>query len=335
VYTATGWTLKYECVTQVPAGGGLGDPICYSNDNAIFECNFHGEAIWAKCGTFHFHVRAERPSPTAVHTEVTGLAVRKGTDTCVVTRAVSTLPTVTCNGSPVTVDSTIGALTVAFQTPRILTITANDGNSVLINMLSETIAFVYNANVACQGTVTGLGGNFNFDPNDDFVSRSGLVSTPKTAPSSQIYNDFVKTWLISLSAESMFASFTNADLGYTPHFGDANTVANCPNYCLGNYECCFAAEVASPTVAQQTMEALAWRNFVLSPYSTLPPENQQLCFSIQSRCEQINELCTCTTVPGMPANFCADFTDGCGAVYAACQDEVLYCLEQSAGCGIP
>jgi len=261
-----------------PAAGGWGDPHCQTADGFGYECNFHGEALWAGCHNLTVHAIAETVSGGGSATIITKFAVRYFDETLQATLdpSVSTdadnetgLPpnrfTVKLDGEVPEEGAAPDELEGRYITMRSfnneMTIEDPDGSTVTANFLKQLIVLQVSLADSCRGEAIGLCGNNNADPTDDLIVRNTNPPQVLAADSSSadIYTTFVKSYLIQYSQDSLFTSadFVAADVSFTPAFVDDIDTTNCPAACNGDRACCFDAEQGGEEFAEAFQQGTA------------------------------------------------------------------------------
>mmetsp|Transcript_65603 Transcript_65603/g.170370 ORF Transcript_65603/g.170370 Transcript_65603/m.170370 type:complete len:1280 (+) Transcript_65603:50-3889(+) len=243
-----------------PVGGGWGDPHCQSIDGASFECNFRGEAVWAGCGNFTVHAVAEQVG-TAQATIITKFAVRSGDETV----EAKLDNTVTTEADPNTglppnrfllklngeapsegesADEVAGAHLTISSFNNDMTIQDDQGNTVKASFLKQLVVLQVGLGDDCFNASFGLSGNNNANKSDDLVVKGTGQVLDEDSSSADIYNLFVKSWLVTTFAESLFvlAEFIPGDTSFAPIFIEDIDTSNCPSACNGDKACCFDAD---------------------------------------------------------------------------------------------
>lgn len=245
-----GGTQRWTSKTQW--GGSFGDPHCLTYDGTPFECNFDGEARYTQCDGWSVHIVA-RPvgGEGGLATVITRVAVRYGADTVVIVRAsdmgVEEL------GSPIAIYlndqrvSVLGAstndMTVSLDN---LTVSISDSasNFVRVSVFDLSMGLVTVPGASCRNRTSGLTGNNNGDPSDDFLPIGAATPLPINSTNETIYTWFVLSQLVLDASESLFPLdlFVAGNLSFIPLFANATELAaTCPSACNGDTSCCFDA----------------------------------------------------------------------------------------------
>ena len=206
------------------------------------------------CGDWRVHVVAEAVG-TGAATVIRRLAVREGTETVVVLLGGS----VYLNGQAVTSNRVGKVFSVMFVNGTVVIRDAS-GNTVTAQFLPSMLAVSTSPGESCFNKTTGLCGNNNGDPNDDFSFAAGAALT-LTVNSSQsdIFSGFVVAHLVTSCTDTLFPldSFVAGNTSYMPSFANASVLATCPAVCRGVLACCFDAAVGGPEYADQYNVAAA------------------------------------------------------------------------------
>lgn len=228
--------------------GAFGDPHCVTYDGTPFECNFDGEVRYSSCEQWSVHVVA-RPVPGSLATVIVRVAVRYASDTVLVVRSSDIgaeslgVPFVIfVNGeriSPLGGSSTFVAVLVENRT---VTISDAASNFVRVTVFDSWMAVVTVPGTPCRNQTSGLTGNNNGDPSDDFLPRGAADVIPMNSTNETIYTWFVLSQLVLDLSDSLFPSnlFVPGNLSYVPLFGnETELAASCPAACNGDTSCCF------------------------------------------------------------------------------------------------
>ena len=234
------------------SGGAFGDPHCLTYDGVQYECNFCGEAKWTVCGDWRVHVSAEAVG-TGAATVIRRLAVREGTETVVVLLGGS----VYFNEQTVTSNRVGKVFSVMFVNGTVVIRDAN-GNTVTAQFFPSMLVVSTSPGEGCFNKTTGLCGNNNGDPSDDFSIAGGAVLTVNSSQS-DIFSGFVVTHLVTSCTDTLFPldSFVAGNTSYMPSFANASGLTSCPAVCRGVLSCCFDAAVGGPQFADQYNAAAA------------------------------------------------------------------------------
>ena len=234
------------------SAGAFGDPHCVTYDGVSYECNFYGEAKWTVCGDWRVHVVAEAVG-TGAATVIRRLAVHEGTETVVVLLGGS----VYLNAQAVTSNRVGKVFSVMFVNGTVVIRDAS-GNTVTAQFLPSMLAVSTSPGEGCFNKTTGLCGNNNGDPNDDFSFAGGAALTVNSSQS-DIFSGFVVAHLVTSCTDTLFPldSFIAGNTSYMPSFANASVLATCPAVCRGVLACCFDAAVGGPEYADQYNAAAA------------------------------------------------------------------------------
>lgn len=322
---------------QLPrrTGGGWGDPHCQSIDGLQFECNFHGEAVWTQCGNFSVHAFAEQVQG-AQATIITRFAVRKGQEifeaslNTSVSSERDSQTGLTPNRFSIKLDGIVpddgaaadevtGSYIKMTSFDNVMTIEDGEGSELKATFMKQLITLQVSLGDQCQGIAEGLSGNNNADPNDDLKPRWGGNALPHDSSSTNIYDQFVKSWLITSSGDSLFpTSFVPADNSFAPAFVDDVDITNCPAACNGDKACCFDSdqggeefvETFKSSVAgiQETNAQAVGLNDNLPPFFETAPSQVHMITDAAadwsytaSDSDNIASL-TCSICPGEPSH---------------------------------
>jgi len=251
-WSGSGWEVPR------PFGGGWGDPHCKSIDGLEFECNFHGEAVWAGCGSWQVHAVAERFGNSSA-TIITAVAVRHESETLVARLNASVSVEVDeetglappryvllLNGTEPRDDGeggASGAFLTATAFNNVLTIEDVSGNVLKASFLKDLIVLQVAPRSQCFNRTFGLSGNNNGNKSDDLVVRGTGEVLSENAPSAEVFDKFVKSYLIKTLSDSLFppADFVPVEAAFTPQFADQLDLSQCPAACNGKRACCLDA----------------------------------------------------------------------------------------------
>jgi len=156
---------------------------------------------------------------------------------------------------------------------NVLTIEDVSGNVVKASFLKDLIVLQVAPRDGCFNKTFGLSGNNNGDKSDDLTVESTGEILPEDSSSSDIFEKFVRTQIISEESESLFPAEdfvpVSSDDAFTPIFSDQLDLSLCPAACNSNAACCLDASqggedlveafaVATKDIEETNLEAVGF-----------------------------------------------------------------------------
>lgn len=260
-------------------GFGGGDPQCSSYDGFRFECNFLGEALWTRCGTFAVHVFAERPSNTSRATVIKGFALKQETNSTDVFYAALTEEQnssfeFALNGEE---GLLIGDFLTGTLTGTQLLLETDEGHRVKATFRQIDIFLEVTLPDSCFNQSFGLLGNNNGVATDDLNASNNQVLSVN-ASGKTIYEDFVLSWCVTDFSSSLFPPrlWHPCNTSWVPLFVDELDLAACPDACGNSGLCCLDSSEVGEDFAvnndKKVRVTLAAQEVTAWSFSAIPPQ---------------------------------------------------------------
>ncbi|OWF43039.1 sushi domain-containing protein 2-like [Mizuhopecten yessoensis] len=255
------------------AAQAVGDPHLTTLDGQDFTFNGLGDFILVEddASSVVVEVRTAQAQDTEGHYQnasiFSGVAMTtKGvSDVIEVHRDTNTVSQILVNGLVVTNDLStsvtqfkglsVQKIRTDANTDTILVVLESSGLAVSMDVTSDLInVLVMVGDDAMKGHLRGLLGNYNGNPNDDFISRTG-VHLSSDIDMEQIHFEFGLTWEVPEN-KTLFSNVIPQTSDFVPTFSDTNTLPvrnGTEEMCGDNVQCKFDFQVTgNEAIARST-----------------------------------------------------------------------------------